>query len=215
MNTNEPNVLLRPLSGEYLLVAAKMAGSTSGRSPDDLLKIYERDLSRTDRVAQVGAFVNDELVGFGRIVWVEFEESQVNQAPSGWYLLGVNVLPTHRRRGIATLLTNWRIDWLADRAKQLFYVAIPTNVASIQLHEALGFVKVQENVFMPPGLDGLTLFGRGVARRDGWNHRVQPQMLASASSYPHREAIKYWLDGVPVYSTPRFGAKTSMKRSVV
>ena len=163
MNTNAPNVLLRPLRREYVLAAANMAASTSGRSPDDLLKIYERDLARADWVAQVGAFVNDELVGFGRIVCVEFEASRANQAPSGWYLLDVNVLPTYRRRGIATLLTNWRIDWLADRAKQLFYVAIPTNVASVQLHEALGFVKTQEHVFMPPGLDGLTLFSRGVA----------------------------------------------------
>ena len=163
MDSSDLNVLLRPLCSEHFLAAAQMASSTSARSADDLLKIYKRDLARTERVAQVGAFVNDELIGFGRIVWVEFATSQVNQAPSGWYLLGVNVLPTHRRRGIATLLTNWRIDWLAGRANQLFYVAISTNFASIQLHEALGFVKSQENVFMPPGLNGLTLFSRGVA----------------------------------------------------
>ena len=163
MDTNNRNVLLRPLRSEHLLAAARMAAHTSGRSADDLLKIYGRDLVRNERVAQVGAFVNDELIGFGRVVCVQFETSQVNQAPSGWYLLGVNVASIHRRRGIATLLTNWRIEWLADRADQLFYVAVPTNFASIRLHEAFGFVKAQENVFMPPGLDGLTLFSRGVA----------------------------------------------------
>ena len=163
MDDNDLHVLLQPLRSEHLLVSAQMAASTSGRSADDLLKIYERDLARAERVAQVGAFVNDELIGFGRVVCVKFEASEVSQAPSGWYLLGVNVLPTHRRRGIATLLTNWRIDWLANRADQLFYVAIPTNVASIRLHEALGFVKALENVSMPPDLDGLTLFRRGVA----------------------------------------------------
>ena len=162
VDTDEVNVLLRPLLRENLLAAAHMAASTSGRRTDDLLKIYERDFERTEGVAQVGAFVNDELIGFGRVNRVEFEESQVNQAPSGWYLLGVNVLPTYRRRGIATLLTNWRIDWLADRAEQLFYVANPANVASIRLHEAFGFVRTQENVFMPPGLGGLTLFCRRV-----------------------------------------------------
>ena len=163
MNTNELTVVLRPLCIEDLVSAAQMAASTGGRNADDLLRNYKRDLTRTEQVAQVGAFVNNELVGFGRVAWVEFEALQVNHAPCGWYLLGVNVLSTHRRRSIGTLLTNWRLDWLADRTDQVFYVAIPTNVASIRLHEALGFVKAQENVFMPPCLDGLTLFSRRVA----------------------------------------------------
>ena len=160
MDTHDLNVRLRQLRSEHFLAAAQMAASTSGRSADDLLKIYERDLARTEKVAQVGAFVNDQLIGFGRVVWVEIEAFQVNRAPNGWYLLGVNVLSAFQRRGIATLLTNWRIDWFADRADDLFYVATPTNVASIRLNEALGFVKAQENVFMPPSLDGLTLFSR-------------------------------------------------------
>ena len=163
MAANNPNVLLQPLRREHLLAAAQMAESTSGRSVDDLQSIYGRDLTRTERAAQVGAFVNDELIGFGRIVLVEFEASLAHQAPSGWYLLGVNVLPTHRRRGIATLLTKWRIDWLANRSDQLFYVAVPTNVESIRLHVAFGFVKVQDNVSMPPNLDGLALYSRQVA----------------------------------------------------
>ena len=162
MDANNLKMRLRPLRSEDLCAAAKMAASTSGRCVDDLQKIYARDLALTERVAQVGAFVNDELIGFGRVVCVQFEASQVNQAPSGWYLLGVNVLSTHRRRGVATLLTNWRMDWLTDRAHQLFYVAIPTNVASIRMHEKLGFAEVRENVFMPPGLNGLTLFSRDI-----------------------------------------------------
>ncbi len=163
MDFNELDVLLRPLQSENLAAAAQMAASTSGRSANDLLKIYERDLAREKMAAQVGAFINDELIGFGRVVLVKFEASKANQAPNGWYLLGVNVVSAHRRQGIATLLTKWRIDWLADRADQLFYVALPTNVASIRMHEALGFVKAKENVFMPPALDGLTLFNRHVA----------------------------------------------------
>jgi len=60
MDNSDLNVLLRPLCSEHLLAAAQMASSTSARSADDLLKIYKRDLARTERVAQVGAFVNDE-----------------------------------------------------------------------------------------------------------------------------------------------------------
>ena len=163
MDANDLNVLIQPLRSEHFLLAAQMAASTSGRRVNDLLKIYQRDSARAERAAQVGAFVNDELIGFARVVWVEFEVPKVNQAPSGWYLLGVNVQSAHRRRGIATLLTNWRIDWLANRADPLFYVAIPTNVASIELHEKFGFIKARENVTMPPDLAGLTLFSRGVA----------------------------------------------------
>ena len=163
MDANDLHVLLQPLRKEHLLLAAQMAASTSSRSANDLLKVYERDSARAEWAAQVGAFVNDELIGFARVVWVKFEVLQPNQAPSGWYLLGVNVQPAHRTRGIATLLPNWRIDWLANRADLLFYVAIPTNVASIRLHEKFGFIKAHENVSMPTNLAGLTLFSRGIA----------------------------------------------------
>ena len=181
MDTNRLNVRLQPLRREHFPVAAQMAALTSGRSAADLQTIYERDLTRTAQVAQVGAFVDEQLIGFGRVAQVEFEASQMNQSPSGWYLLGVNVRPTHRRRGIATLLTNWRIDWLANRADQLFYVAVPTNVASIKLHEGLGFVKVQENVSMPPNLSGLTLFCRGIPQSSKTNE-TGARMLASGLS---------------------------------
>ena len=163
MDANDLNVLMHPLHSEHFLLAAQMAASTSGRSVNDLLKIYERDSARAERAAQVGAFVNGELIDCARVVRVEFEVPQVNQAPSGWYLLGVNVQSASRRRGIATQLTNWRIDWLANRAETLFYVAVPTNVASIRLHEKFGFIKAQENVTMPPDLAGLTLFSRSIA----------------------------------------------------
>ena len=39
--------------------------------------------------------------------------------------------------------------------------------------------------------------------------------LQPASVKRHREAINSRVEEIPVYSPPRFGVKTSMKRSVV
>ncbi|WP_148234422.1 GNAT family N-acetyltransferase [Cellulomonas flavigena] len=63
-------------------------------------------------------------------------------APPGHYLGGVTVDPAWRRRGVAHALTATRVQWVAQRVAEVFYVVNPRNLASIELHRPWGFAEV-------------------------------------------------------------------------
>ncbi|MBO3103976.1 GNAT family N-acetyltransferase [Cellulomonas fengjieae] len=69
----------------------------------------------------------------------------VDPAPTGHYLGGVTVDPSWRRRGIALELTAARVQWIADRADEVFYVVNPRNLASIELHRRWSFEEVMRS----------------------------------------------------------------------
>jgi ribosomal protein S18 acetylase RimI-like enzyme len=79
--------------------------------------------------------------------------SSESTAPAGWYLLGVNVLPSHRRQGVGAELTRERLRWIAERADEAFYFTQEENQASIALHARLGFREVSRAVEYPGALD--------------------------------------------------------------
>ncbi|MEN5072557.1 GNAT family N-acetyltransferase [Isoptericola cucumis] len=63
-------------------------------------------------------------------------------APAGHYLGGVTVDPHWRRRGVAGALIQARIEWIAERASEAFYVVNLRNRASIELHRPWSFAEV-------------------------------------------------------------------------
>ena len=65
------------------------------------------------------------------------------ETPAGYYLSGVLVDPAWRRHGIALALTRARLRWAFARTDEVFYVAGADNIASVRLHEALGFQEVR------------------------------------------------------------------------
>src|SRR5262249_19211851 len=67
----------------------------------------------------------------------------------GWYLSGVVVEPAYRRYGIGGQLTRWRMDWLSDKANEVFYFANSLNRASIDLHHKFGFDLILRNIHVP------------------------------------------------------------------
>lgn len=69
----------------------------------------------------------------------------VDAAPTGHYLGGVTVDPSWRRRGVALALTEARVQWIADRADEVFYVVNPRNLASIELHRRWSFEEVMRS----------------------------------------------------------------------
>jgi ribosomal protein S18 acetylase RimI-like enzyme len=103
------------------------------------------------------------IVGYGRTRLFEpGAEAPADTAPGGYYLAGVFVAPEQRRLGIATALTEARLEWIAERAAAAWFFANARNAASIELHRKLGFEQVGRG-FSFPGLvfDG----GEGVLFR--------------------------------------------------
>lgn len=72
-------------------------------------------------------------------------------APAGYYLVGLAVGSECRRQGVGTALTVARLDWVGQLASQAWYFANAGNVASMRLHERLGFREVTR-AFSFPGV---------------------------------------------------------------
>jgi aminoglycoside 6'-N-acetyltransferase I len=151
---------VRPLTHDDIPYCAELASLSSGRSATELAAAYDSLLAKPDHGHLVGAFDDDNtLLGFARTV--SLHESDVDTArpvPAGWYLLGLNVAPSHRRKGIATSLTAARLQWLNGRTHEVFYTARRDNHASIALHKRFGFTRLGNGYLMKPNVDNLTLF---------------------------------------------------------
>ena len=103
-----------------------------------------------DTCVVVGQSADGKIVGYGKASHVELPAAPPPRCvPAGWYLSGLVVSPAYRRRGIGLALTRSRLDWLAQRASQAWYVANAHNEASIRLHARLGFVEVDRGVNHP------------------------------------------------------------------
>ena len=75
--------------------------------------------------------------------------------PDGWYLGGVIVSESMRRRGVGTRLTRERLDWIATRAAEAFYFVNERNRSSIDLHARFGFREISRDIRVP----GVTFTG--------------------------------------------------------
>ena len=102
------------------------------------------DVESPDRLLVV-AECADDVIGYGRVM--RFVPPPL--APAGYYLMGMVVHPDHRRRGVATALTQARLDWISKHADEAWYFANARNAASIALHEPFGFEEVTRSFFYP------------------------------------------------------------------
>jgi aminoglycoside 6'-N-acetyltransferase I len=117
---------------QCLEILASIQRSTAG---------WERTLLRTaiDGTDQHARFVADagsRVVGYGRAVYVDRPTMPI----AGWYLLGVVVHESWRRRGIGRALTTARLDWIAQHASVAYCPIHRLNRPSIAMHRQLGFV---------------------------------------------------------------------------
>jgi len=104
------------------------------------------------------AEADNVVVGFGRVVqYHPAPDSPPNVAPAGWYLGGVIVRSSFRRRGAATELTRRRLEWIAERADEAFYTVDAQNQVSISLHARFHFVQVTRDFYHP----GVSFTGEG------------------------------------------------------
>lgn len=88
------------------------------------------------------------VVGFGKIAHLA-PDAGAGTIPEGWYLGGVIVRPSLRRRGVGRALTSERIAWLRGRTDMAYYFASAQNAVSIALHRPFGFVEIARNIVVP------------------------------------------------------------------
>ncbi|MEL7976385.1 GNAT family N-acetyltransferase [Isoptericola sp. F-RaC21] len=102
------------------------------------------------------------VVGWGQ---THHRTVATDPAPVGHYLGGVTVDPSWRRRGVAATLTQARIEWIAERAPEAYYVVNARNRASIELHRRWEFVEVARAARLAgTSFDG----GVGLLMRAAW-----------------------------------------------
>jgi aminoglycoside 6'-N-acetyltransferase I len=89
----------------------------------------------SERIVLVAA-IQVEVLGVAK---THFHAEPDGKAPAGHYLGGVVVPPSFRRRGIGSALTRARMEWIWSRSSTVYFFANEHNMASIRMHEALGF----------------------------------------------------------------------------
>jgi ribosomal protein S18 acetylase RimI-like enzyme len=90
------------------------------------------------------------VIGYGRVSYFERPVgSPPSVAPAGYYLGGVLVDPSARRYGVGRALTVARMEWVRERADELWYLANARNEASLEMHQDLGFEEVSREFTFP------------------------------------------------------------------
>ncbi len=127
------------------------------------------DLRDADRLLLVAEDAGG-IIGYGRTMhFRRAADAPPDSVPTGYYLIGLVVEASCRRKGVGSALTGARLDWISGRAVEAWYFANARNAASIALHTQLGFREVTR-AFSFPGLsfDG----GEGILFRaspTGWS----------------------------------------------
>lgn len=128
-----PGVVIREADGDDVPAIMELnahAGRPSG-DPGSYLAAADDD-GRLLLVAECG----QQLVGWGKTHHWDYPDGP---APAGHYLGGVTVLPSYRRRGVGSLLTRRRVEWIWERVATAWYVVSAGNTASIKMHREFGF----------------------------------------------------------------------------
>ncbi|WP_426985904.1 N-acetyltransferase family protein [Pseudarthrobacter sp. Y6] len=144
---NEPAYLLREARTDDLAGVVGICRDSGGSTWT--AEMIAREPIRTVVVATVGG----DLAGVAK---THHHPEADGAAPEGHYLGGILVARQWRRRGIGTILTKARLDWIWERSDMAFYFANKHNTASIQLHKTLGF----QPIATAPTFHGVTADGQ-------------------------------------------------------
>ncbi len=178
--TPEDAVRIEPLAMGDVASAVELVRHVLRVDPGDRGQQFASDITDDSRQMFV-AKANGRVIAYGRVAKLAADEAAPG-TPAGYYLSGVLVDPAWRGRGTATTLTRARLRWVFVRADEAFYVAGADNIASLQLHAALGFkeMKCFESDRSAAGVDVLSWLARAVASPDvrplagGTDHPVAP-----------------------------------------
>lgn len=135
----------RPSDVEF---SGALAAHAQGEDVRRCVEHHARKLNELDHhlfVAEVDATVE----GYGWVSYLRPSACGGHGAPDGWYLSGVVVAPHAQRQGLGRRLTCARIEWVLDRADDVYYVVSASNHASRRLHESLGMTEVSRDFDVP------------------------------------------------------------------
>jgi len=113
---------------------------------DAMKSVIQRDLIAVlqdeERYVCV-AEVKHEIVGYGKCAFQRWSGKDDPDLPEGWYLTGVTVPIEARRQGIGRALIEHRLEWLAERADEVYFNTGESNLPSQDLHAPFGFTVVK------------------------------------------------------------------------
>lgn len=163
MSKEEINI--RPAEAADATRIAELRASIRLSSPRELMGSVIEEIAqmRHDiRHLAVAEFQGD-VVAFARAMSFN-RTNRPDERPSGWYLSGVVVRESMRRRGIGRRLVEARLEWLRGRTNLVRAVAATGNEASVALLTDAGFRKVG---FVDDDTRDFFLFQRTIAERPG------------------------------------------------
>lgn len=132
-------------------IAAAREGEPLAGWSDRMIKVHGE--SRAGRALLLVASLDGRIIGYGKAGYFAAPAgAPANVVPEGWYLTGVVVEPSMRRRGVGSGLTRTRLAWIAERSDRAYYVANERNLVTIELHASLGFVELTRD-FHHPGVE--------------------------------------------------------------
>jgi ribosomal protein S18 acetylase RimI-like enzyme len=136
-------VLIREAVGEDVESCAQLIADQESEEVATWRQRFEENLQDANRQFLVAQ--HDELViGYGHTVhYFRPEDASPAASPSGYFLSGLLVAPNFRRGGVGINLTIARLEVLRGLTDEVFYVADPANIATIELHRRLGFVELR------------------------------------------------------------------------
>jgi GNAT superfamily N-acetyltransferase len=160
-------------TGDDVPALAVLQARARGGSAGEWAERIDR-ARRGERCVVVTAKVSGEAVGYANVAFLP--EHPVDHAPAGYYLTGVTVDPAWRRRGLARLLTRWRMNWVWERDSAIWCFISARNPASLDLHRELGFDHV---------VIGAVFQGVEFAGGEGWLLRAGRRQAARARYSVH------------------------------
>ena len=104
-------------------------------------KAFVGELSEHDAATFFVAELGDELIGMGGVYKLRNHRSEIYGKPTA-YITSIYVAPAHRRRRIATRITEAAVRWARERACNV--VRLRASDSGRRVYEAVGFTPTDE-----------------------------------------------------------------------
>lgn len=155
-------IRIREFGGSDVEQLAKLRLLVGGGTLADLEARFLNELNLKDRKIFCSINSQDLIVGYGRVQEHHIETldfySTVGSLPLGWYLRGCIVHPDSRRKNIATLLTEARLNYLKSKSIEKTYCFLDSDEKiQLPLYLSKNFKILKEDIQIEYSSDKGTL----------------------------------------------------------